>query len=91
MARGSMWNAIFGSSKLRTKRLKTWHDVLALDAEKPPRRWGGSVPGRRVIRRDRVAARLEIMRNYFDEHPLFDAATFRRRYDASCIFRISLL
>lgn len=52
--------------------------LLISESARP--KWGGSVPGHRVIDRNREAAWRELKRRYFCTNPLFDAVTFRRRF-----------
>ncbi|WVZ80093.1 hypothetical protein U9M48_027598 [Paspalum notatum var. saurae] len=46
------------------------------------RRWGGSVPGHEVKKRKRDEINEQIMRNYFNDPPLYGDALFRRSADA---------
>ena len=41
--------------------------------------WGGSVPGHEVKKRKRDEINEQIMRNYFNDPPLYGDALFRRR------------
>ena len=42
--------------------------------------WGGSVPGRQYIHRDREAGHWMLYHDYFSEVPTYDASIFRHRY-----------
>ncbi|XP_024311973.1 uncharacterized protein LOC112269446 [Brachypodium distachyon] len=44
------------------------------------RRRGGSVPGRQVINRDRVAGHGRLFEDYFAQHPVYGSSYFRRRF-----------
>ena len=74
-----LYDRLFTSSRRRKIRLVATNAAMGILGHEQ-RRWGGSVPGHRVIHRDREGAWNELKRRYFDENPLFDAATFRRRF-----------
>ncbi|KAG2597439.1 hypothetical protein PVAP13_5KG258007 [Panicum virgatum] len=70
----------FSSSRKRRLHLQaaaTHAAVLA--TTRRHRKWGGSVPEHKVLRRDREGAWAELVRCYFASEPLFDDTTFRRR------------
>jgi hypothetical protein len=51
------------------------------DNRSPPRRrFVGSVPGRKVVHRDREAWHHRLYQDYFADNPTFDAGKFRRRF-----------
>jgi len=74
-----LYDRLFTSSRRRKIRLVATNAAMGILGHEQ-RRWGGSVPGHRVIHRDREGAWNELKQRYFDENPLFDAATFRRRF-----------
>ena len=74
-----LYDRLFTSSRRRKIRLVATNAAMGILGHEQ-RRWGGSVPGHRVIHRDREGAWNELKRRYFDENPLFDAATFQRRF-----------
>ncbi|XP_058198445.1 uncharacterized protein LOC131313964 [Rhododendron vialii] len=44
------------------------------------KQWGGSVPGRKYYRRERVAGHDRLVADYFSEYPVFSPSVFRRRF-----------
>ena len=74
-----LYDRLFTSSRRRKIRLVATNAAMGILGHEH-RQWGGSVPGHRVIHRDREGAWNELKQRYFDENPLFDAATFRRRF-----------
>ncbi|WVZ94730.1 hypothetical protein U9M48_040594, partial [Paspalum notatum var. saurae] len=61
------------------EQLQATAAVVAIGLGKK-RRWGGSVYGHAVKNRKREEVNEEIMRNYFNDPPLFDDEYFRRRF-----------
>ena len=55
------------------------------------RRWGGSVFGHKIYKRDRAAAERLLMLKYFDEESIFDDDQFRRRYWVAFGFCIDII
>ncbi|KAF0927942.1 hypothetical protein E2562_036965 [Oryza meyeriana var. granulata] len=51
--------------------------VLIQTPQKRP--WGGSVPGHKTYKRDRLAADWQLNQDYFVERPLYSEEHFRRR------------
>jgi len=51
--------------------------------------WGGSVPGRQYIHRDREAGHWRLYHDYFSEALTYDASIFRRRYVKLSFFSLS--
>ena len=43
-------------------------------------RWGGSVPGRQYIHRDRESGHWRLYNDYFFENPTYGPPFFRRRF-----------
>lgn len=43
-------------------------------------KWGGSVPGRTAIHRDRIAGHQRLFSDYFSENPVYPPRLFRRRF-----------
>jgi hypothetical protein len=82
---GAMYelDRLFRAGRKRRQQLEQ-QKALQLAAMSPPLpKWGGFVHGHKVIYRDREGAWNELKRRYFDENPLFDDATFHRRYEIS--------
>ena len=52
--------------------------------------WGGSIPRRQYIHRDREAGNWRLYNDYFLENPTYDAAIFRRRFETSLILYLPL-
>ena len=50
--------------------------VLVVEAK---RRWGGSIPGHKIVNRDREGANKILNAQYFVERPMYDSDHFRRR------------
>ena len=57
--------------------------ILLMHKNKRPKKHGGSVFGRAVIPRERIDADQRLMRNYFNENPIFPEHRFRRRFRMS--------
>jgi hypothetical protein len=53
--------------------------AVALSLVPRKRKWGGSVPGHRVYKRDRAGADKRLMADYFVPRPLYNEDHFRRR------------
>jgi hypothetical protein len=53
--------------------------VLTKTPHKCP--WGGSVPGHKTYKRDRIATDRQLNQDYFVECPLYNEEHFRRRYN----------
>jgi len=43
-------------------------------------RWGGSIPGRNYIHRERESGHFRLYNDYFSEHPTYGESIFRRRF-----------
>ncbi|WVZ62361.1 hypothetical protein U9M48_012119 [Paspalum notatum var. saurae] len=54
--------------------------VASMAVSKKKRKWGGSVFGHKVKKRERDAVNEQIMRNYFYDPPLYGDEHFRRRF-----------
>lgn len=50
------------------------------ESESQNRRYRGSVPGRRVINRNRVEGHNRLYQDYFSENPTYSKEYFRRRF-----------
>ncbi|CAN6295279.1 unnamed protein product, partial [Urochloa humidicola] len=57
--------------------------LLADLAENEPPKWGGSVPGHEVVRRNKQQANEKLFDDYFAEDPVYGPDTFRRRFRMS--------
>ena len=53
--------------------------AVALSLVPRKRKWGGSVLGHRVYKRDRAGADKRLMADYFVPRPLYNEDHFRRR------------
>ena len=49
-------------------------------------RWGGSVPGRQYVHRDREAGHWRLYNDYFSDAPTYGVNFFRRRFAISQTF-----
>lgn len=66
------------ANRWEADQLQATAAVVAMGLGKK-RRWGGSVYGHVVKNRKREEVNEEIMRNYFNDPPLFGEEYFRRR------------
>lgn len=55
--------------------------AVALTQTPKKRPWGGSMPGHKTYKRDRIAANWQLNEDYFIEHPIYNEEHFRRRYN----------
>ncbi|CAA0839304.1 mto 1 responding up 1 [Striga hermonthica] len=58
----------------------------ALSAQSSQPTWGGSIPGHRVVHRDREEAHRTLFRDYFSSNPTYDEDTFRQSGGGDTLF-----
>lgn len=77
-------NVILKRRNKKKERREAWLCLLASLVEERPRN-AGSVPGRKVVYRERVEGHNRLMRFYFntEPEPIYDDKAFRRRYRMS--------
>ena len=73
--------SIFGTAAASSRNDEIMAAVAVLTQVQKKRSWGGSVPGHKTYKRDRVAANCQLNQDYFIERPLYNEEHFRRRYN----------
>lgn len=73
------FNLFFGGNTFVSTNLT---DIIFDDDEQPRKKakWGGSVPGRAIVRRDRAAGFNQLYLDYFADSPVYNDKIFRRRF-----------
>jgi len=79
------WNyvkiSMFGTAAAYSRDDEIMAAVAILTQTLQKRPWGGSVPGHKTYKRDRIAADRQLNQDYFVERPLYNEEHFRRRYN----------
>ena len=73
--------SMFGTAAASSRDDEIMAAVAVLTQVQKKRSWGGSVPGHKTYKRDRVAANCQLNQDYFVERPLYNKEHFRRRYN----------
>lgn len=79
------WNyvkiSMFGTAAAYSRDDEIMAAVAVLTQTPQKRPWGGSVPGHKTYKRDRITADWQLNQDYFVERPLYNEEHLRRRYN----------
>jgi len=73
--------SMFGTAAASSMDNEIMAAVAVLTQTPKKRPWGGSVPGHKTYKRDRIAANWQLNQDYFVERPIYNEEHFRRRYN----------
>jgi len=73
--------SMFGTAATSSMDNEIMAAVAVLTQTQKKRPWGGSVPGHKTYKRDRIAANWQLNQDYFVERPIYNEEHFRRRYN----------